>query len=173
VNIWKLLLALVATVGLLLIVLYGLARIAWIHPLNASAGLILVVTTIGLLLKMLFGDIASGELSWHKHGYDFCTMTFGAVLTSLSLQLTSNTDLFPGLSFVVRWPASSTEPLGERRIELFVFLIVSFFFALLTARISRAIGDPGTHWKPMLSLLNFSIGAVSLALYLLVLVTKG
>jgi hypothetical protein len=173
VKIWKLLLAILITVGLLLVVPYGFAQIALIHPLNAHAWLILSVTIVGLIAKMLFGDIASGEFSWHKHGYDFCIMTLGAVLSGLSLQLISDTDLFPGLSSIGLFSTFSQDVLGQRRIALFIFLISSFASALLTARISRAIGDPNTHLKAALSLLNFSIGTVFLAFYVLVLVTKS
>lgn len=173
-SIWKLLAAIALTTGLFIGLTYGLARINLLNkPLDAHAGLILVVTIGSVIIKMLLGDIASGGFSWHKHGYDFCTMTMGAVLSSLTVQLTSDTDLFPGLSLIGSLSAISQDVPTQRRLALFIFLIFSLVGALFTARISKAINEQRAFGTWALSLCNFSLGSAILGFYILVLVTKG
>ena len=86
-KIWKLLSAIVVTVALLIALPYGLEKLNLVAPLTPNAWIVLFVTGIGLALKTVFGDLISGEFEYHKHGYDFCIVTLGATISSLSLQL--------------------------------------------------------------------------------------
>jgi hypothetical protein len=175
-KIWKLLSAIVVTVALLVAIPYGLETLGLVSPLTPNAWVVLLVTGLGLVLKTVFGDLISGEFEYHKHGYDFCVVTLGATISSLSLQLTTDKDLFPGLpstgplSFLA---GVSGDVLVQRRMLLFLFLLLSCVVALLTAYISKAIKDPNTRFKNALSLINFSFGSALLGAYVLMLITKG
>ena len=174
-DIWKLLGALAITTALSVGGAYGFSELGWINPLQPKAWLVLSVTTLGLLLKLLFGDLATGEFHYHKHGYDLCVLTMGAGLSGLSLQLLSDKSLFPGLSStgpIALAKLVTNDAVQQCRIILFVVFLTSCFTALLTARISKAVKG-GAKGKHLLSLINFAIGAATLGWYVLILVTKG
>ena len=90
--------------------------------------------------------------------------------------VTATKDLFPGLpstgplGFLA---AISSDVLMQRRVLLFVFLLLACFLALLTAYIAKAIKDPKTRFKNALSLINFSLGSALLGAYVLMLISKG
>jgi hypothetical protein len=172
-NIWKLISAIVVTIALLMVGPYALAGVGLISPLVPKAWIVLLVTGLGLILKTVLGDMISGEFEYHKHGYDFCIISLGATISSFSLQLTSDKDLFPGLSSTGPLAIISSDVLEQRRVLLFVFLLFSYTATLLTAYISKAIKEPDTKFKNALSLINFSIGSALLGVYVLMLITKG
>ena len=175
-NIWKLIGALALTSALFIGGAYGFAELGWIAQLQAKAWLVLLVTTIGILFKLLFGDLATGEFHYYKHGYDLCVLTMGATLSALSLQLLSEVSLFPGLQTagpVALIQYLTSDPVQQCRLLLFAVFLVSSFTALLTARISKAIKIEAARGKNLLALINFSLGAAMLGWYVLILVTKG
>ncbi|OQW37391.1 MAG: hypothetical protein A4E19_13375 [Nitrospira sp. SG-bin1] len=103
-------------------------------------------------------------------------MTFGAVLTATSLQLISNTDLFPGVNMVVLLkdlPPIGKDPVAQRSVQLLVLLLAILVATLVTAKVSAAIKHGGAKWPDMLAFLNVIIGTASLGTYVLVLITKG
>jgi hypothetical protein len=149
--------------------------LGWISPLQPKAWLVLSVVTLGLLFKLLFGDLASGEFHYNKHGYDLCVLTMGALLSGLSLQLLRQDNLFPGLlaaSPQVMATMFTSDPIGQIRLLLFLSFLVSCFSALLTATISRAIKNGGSKGNGALALINFCVGASMLGWYVLILITK-
>jgi hypothetical protein len=175
-KIWKLLSAF-GLHGILFIgVPYGLDKYGMVSPLRPQAYIVLFITWVGLGLKLLFGDVITDKFEYHKHGYDFCIVSMGALLSTLSLQLLTDKDLLPGIQ--------TTGPFGvfgvlspniviQRATMLTALFLLSCFSALLTARVSRAIGDPSTQGKNLLSLLNMFVGVVVFATYLLLLISKG
>lgn len=174
-NIWKLISALVITSGLTVGCAHAFAWLGWISPLHDRATAVLIVTTIGLLFKLMLGDIATGEFQYNKHGYDLCVLSMGATMSSLSLQLITEINLFPGIraTGLLQFAQLFTDnPVKQNRGLMSVVFIFSSFAALLTARISRAIKFDPTRGKNLLSLINFSIGAAMLGWYVLILVTK-
>jgi hypothetical protein len=175
-KIHKLLLGILCTCLLVSLGPFALARLGLINPISNKSWLVLLLTGGGLLLKALVGDVASGEFLWHKYGYDNCILTFGSCLTALVLQLTSKSDLFPGLSTVPLLrgiPADVSDPAHARDIQLFVFFFVVLIATLLTAKISGAIRESGTVGKSWLAAINWVVGLFIFGVYLLVLLTKA
>jgi hypothetical protein len=172
-SVWKLLSAIVATVILLVFAPYALLWLGCIHGLNGQAWLILLLTSIGLVLKMIFGDLISGEFHYYKHGYDFCVITLGASLSSLSLQLVSHKDLFPGISSTGLIAAITPNVVDQRKILLIIIFLIACLFALLTAYIGRHIKDPKTKCPNCLSFINFVLGAGLFGYYVLLLISKS
>ncbi|MGZ4162270.1 MAG: hypothetical protein ACXVNF_15950 [Neobacillus sp.] len=144
-------------------------------PLVDKAWITLGVTASFLVIKLLMADVASGEFLWHKFGYDNCVMSFGATLTALGLQLTSKDDIFQGLSSIVLLGSLSifSDPIANRSLQLFFFLLLALGGTLLTAIISGYIKKNQAKGVTLLSFLNSIIGAILLALYVLILITKG
>lgn len=175
-GIWKLLSAIFVTIILFVVIPYVLVWANLTAPIKEKAWIILLVTTVGLIFKTIFGDIVSGNFQYHKHGYDFCIITLGAALSSFSLQLTSENDLFPNLPTIGPWSilaAVTPNTLDQRRILLFLVFLFSCLGSLLTAYIVRAIAVPSTKFKNVLCLINFVIGTALLGFYVLMLTTKG
>lgn len=174
-NIYKLLGGLLLTVLVVGIGPYFAAHLGLINPLADNAWLILLVTVVGLSCKSLVSDVVSGEFLFHKFGYDNCVMCFGATLTALGLQLGSKADLFQGLSSVglLARLSISADPNVNRSLQLFVFLLCALLGTLLTASISGAIKKNQAKGEDFLSLLNSVIGTTLLAVYVLILITKG
>jgi hypothetical protein len=174
-KIHKLLLGILCTSVLVVLVPIAFARIGWIQPLVSKSWLVLLITGGGLVLKALVGDVASGEFLWHKYGYDNCILSFGSALTAVVLQLSSKTDLFPGLSSVspLNFSAFTQNPVAAREIQLFVFFFVALIATLLTARISNAIREHGTLGKDYLALTNAVVGVILLSIFVMILVSKG
>jgi hypothetical protein len=174
-KIWKLLGALALNVCLLVGAAYALAAFGWIATLQPRAWLVLIVTALGILFKLLFGDLATGEFQYHKHGYDLCVLTMGAALSGLSLQLLSERNIFPGMQAtgpIVFAKYITPDPVQQSRILLFVVFLASSLAALLTARIAKAIRESATRGKHLLACVNFCTGAAMLGWYVLILITK-
>lgn len=175
-NIYKLLSGMAITLTLVVVAPHVAVRLGWMPPLADKAWLILLVTALGLVIKSIVGDVVAGEFLFYKFGYDNCVMTLGAVLTALALQLAATTDLFPGLSNVAvlnSMPELSPDPIANRSTQLFVLLLVALLGTLLTARIAAAIKHEKARGQSFLALLNSVVGVSLLALYVLVLITKG
>jgi hypothetical protein len=98
---WKLVTGAIITCAVIGLSPYLFQWLGWVRPLQQNAWVVLLVTGFGLLLKLYIADRASdGEFLFYKFGYDNCIVSFGAILTALSLQLQSDHDLFPSLSSV-------------------------------------------------------------------------
>lgn len=176
IGIWKLLGAVLVTAALAIGAAYALEALHWIGPLQPKAWWMLLVVTLGLLFKLLFGDLATGEFKYYKHGYDLCVLTMGSAMASLCLQLQSELNLFPGLSAVVPENlalALSDEPVSQVRFLLFLVFLASCFCALLTAKVARAIKDGNSRGNGGLAVVNFCLGSAMLGGYVLILITKG
>lgn len=146
-----------------------------ISPLRWQGYVVLTVTWLGLSFKLLFGDVITGKFEYHKHGCDLCILTMGTALSMLSLQLISKADILPGIPGTGLWSLFTvfSNDVVKQRIALLVALfIVSCFLAFLTALISRAVGDPATKGKNLLSLMNFGIGSSTFGAYLFLLIAK-
>jgi hypothetical protein len=175
-NIYKLLGGALLTFCFIVGAPFLAAHFALLAPLAQKAWLILIVTAGGLVAKSVIGDVVAGEFLFYKFGYDNCLMTFGAVLTALALQLVAATDLFPGLNSVVFLrdiPAISADPIANRSLQLLVFLLMALVATLITGRIATSIKDKTAKGPEFLAFLNTGVGLLFLALYVLVLVTKG
>jgi hypothetical protein len=102
-------------------------------------------------------------------------MAFGASLSNLSVQLLANHDLFPGIS--KNGPLSvfaiGPDEVAQRRTMLFIIFVLTLLGVVISAQIAKAIKDQNTWGKDILSLLNFSLGSVFLATYVLTIITKG
>ena len=175
-NIYKLLGGIIITLLFVVIAPLVTARLGLISPLADTAWLILLVTACGLIIKSAVGDVVAGEFQFYKFGYDNCVMTFGAILTAFALQLASSTDLFPGLSSVVGLksiPQIRSDPAGNRCVQFFVFLLLALVGTLVTGRIASEIKAGRARGPDLLSSVNTGIGTFLLAVYVLILITKG
>jgi hypothetical protein len=173
-GIWNLIFAIVLIAAISLGYPYALVWTGLISSINDYAWLVMLVMTLGMMFKILLGDLVVGGFRYYKHGYDMCILTFGALLSHLSLQLSSNTDLFPGLNTGAIWGSLPGEnPVAQKQIVLFLLLVLSLVGTAVTARIVRAIDMDGTKAKSLLSLLNFLIGSGLLGVYVLMLVAKS
>lgn len=175
-NIYKLLSGVGLTILLLVLAPYAAVKFGLMEPLADKAWLILLVTACGLIVKSIVGDVVAGEFLFYKFGYDNCVMTLGAVLTALALQLVATADLFPGMNRVAilnALPTLSADPVANRSTQLFVLLLITLLGTLLTGRIAAAIKHEKAQGPNFLALANSVVGVSLLALYVLVLVTKG
>lgn len=174
-KIWKLLSALLVHGVLFVTIPYVLSNLDLITRLNLKAYVVLAVTWIGLGLKLLFGDVISDKFEYHKHGYDFCVLTMGTALSMLSLQVMSDTEVLHGIPTTGPWAdlcLISADAAKQQLALLAGLFLLTCFMALVTARISRAVGEPATKGKNVLSLFNFAIGASVFASYLFLLLAK-
>lgn len=173
-KIWKLLFAVLLIAGLVIASPYGLAWVGFIPPIKNYAWAVMVPATVGILLKMIFGDMVSGEFLYYKYGYEASILTFGAVLSNLSLQLLSDQDLFPGISKNTPFGPFllGPDPASQKRYLLLMLFILALGCTALTAYIARAAADPNTRAKSGLSIINFGVGSFVMALYVLLLITK-
>jgi hypothetical protein len=171
-QIWKLLIALLVTGALFVLLPLILGTYGLMPPLNPKAKYILGITAGGLVLKIIFGDMVSGKFEYQKHGYDLCIITLGAALSSLSLQMVTQDDLFPGLQDFFGLGTITANVQSQRTILLSIVFLVSCIMSLITARIGMAIREDTTKGKNYLSLINFALGAGVFGAYILMLVTK-
>lgn len=175
-GIWKLLGALLVTVVLALGSAFIFQALGWITPLQPKGWWMLGIIVLGLLFKLLFGDLASGEFNYYKHGYDLCVLTMGSAMASVCLQLQSDADLFPGLTAMIPPNLASTftaNPASISVLLLFLVFMASSFCTLLTARIARTIKEGKSRGNGGLAVINFCCGSAMLGGYVLILVTKG
>ena len=175
--IWKLLLAIGLNFVLFLAGPKLMERNGLLPPLTDRAWIVLFVAAVMVSFKTIFGDIASGNFFYHKHGYDFCIAALGASMSGLTIQLLEPTkSLFPGLASV---PLAglitffSKDPYTLSVSYLGFFFIISLFSTVITARISRSITHENPWLPDLLAGLNFAFGTAILGLYILLLISKG
>ncbi len=172
---WRLIVGAGITAGAIALSPYLFQFVGWVGPLHEGAWVVLLVTAFGLLLKLYIADRASdGEFLFHKFGYDNCIVAFGAILTAFSLQLQSAGDLFPGLSSVtpltlLRLPGGQ----APRTLQMFFLLLGALLASLFTAHISGEIKRGKNPDRGFWPLLNATVGCGMLAIYVLVLISKG
>jgi hypothetical protein len=147
-----------------------------LSELDGRSIMVLIVAAIVVGCKTIFGDIASGGVEYHKQGYDFCVMTLGASMTSLSYKMAGGEDhlsyqYLPWLESLVGRLNNSEETRGDF-IVLVSICLFSLFLTLLTARISKAVRENETKLSNTLQLLNFILGSGLLGFYILLLLTK-
>jgi hypothetical protein len=180
VKIWKLLSVIAVDLLLLFLMPLALVRIGWVGPLLPRAWFVLGAAAVGLMLQTVMDDFISGESSYHRHGYDFCTITLGASLSSLAAQLITDQDLFPGLArtkfMTMVQSLRQTNRSGVPEKTDFVIVLASIFAmscatSILTAYISKAVEDPATKFKNGLSIISFGIGLALFGWYILMLIT--
>lgn len=174
-------------VGLFIGAPLGIERLGWGVSLQPHAGWVLAATAAGLLLTMFLNHISSGVFYYHRQGFDFCIVTMGAALSSLSLQLMSETSLLnnmpPGLLSQLLASADWKQaPDGaiSRDVSLLFFssmFVVSLLLALVTSQIARAVVHPsnvGRNLIPdVLAILNYVLGVAALIGYLQMLLLGG
>ncbi|WP_397452041.1 hypothetical protein [Pseudomonas sp. NA-150] len=149
-----------------------LAEVLGDFHLADKAVFVLVCTAVGLVVKIVIGDTVAGEFLFYKFGYDNCVIAFGALLTALALQILSPQDLFPGLqTFFPHSP--STDMVLSRQAELFTLFLIALGAMVFTARIASDIKQNRAKYPSLLALLNSLIGTMLLAVYILILITKG
>jgi hypothetical protein len=165
---WKLITGAIITCAVLGLAPVLFQRLGWVRPLQQNAWLVVLITGFGLLVKLYIADRASdGEFLFYKFGYDNCIVSFGAVLTALSLQLQSDKDLFPSLSSVT---VLSVFP---RNMRLLLLLLAALLASLVTAHIAGDIKKNKLDDRSVWSFANSLIGTGMLGTYVLILVTKG
>jgi hypothetical protein len=174
-GIWKLLLAILVILCLIVGLPYILGTFGMAPPFTYKRGLILGVIAIGIVFKTIFGDMISGKFEYYKQGYDLCILTLGASLSLLALQIVSDTVLFQsilqtGWSNILK-PFSDNEK-SQILILLFGIFLSSCILSLVTARIGMAIRDDDQPGKNYLSILNFFLGAVIFWSYILLMISK-
>ena len=162
---WKLIVGAIITCAVLGFSPFLFQWFGWVRPLQQNAWIVLLVTGFGLLLKLYIADRASdGEFLFYKFGYDNCIVSFGAILTALSLQFK---DLFPGLSSVTALAAL------PRTMRLFLLLLAALVASLATAHIAGDIKKNKLDDRSVWSFANAIIGTGMLGTYVLILITKG
>ena len=174
-QIWKLLSAMLVTLSLFIGLPIILGTWGLMPPLNPKAIYILAISAVGLLFKIVFGDMITGKFDYQRHGYDLCIVTLGASLSSLSLQIMTDHDLFPDLAkakILAPLLSFAPNPVAQRVSLLMGVFLLSCIMSLLTARIGMAIREESTKGKNYLSLLNFVIGVGVFGTYILMLITK-
>lgn len=176
-KIWKLLLALAIDAALFIIaalVLFKAAPAGTKLP-KLQIWVVVAVAWVGLALKIFLADVVADKFEYHKHGYDFCTLTMGTILTTFALQALGGQDLLPLLPAynLASDPAVALQQtLLQRSIFLGVLFILSVLLSMLAARISRAVMDPTTRAPGILAFINFSLGVLAFVGYFVLLIAK-
>jgi len=158
---------------------YALLRFHYIQSLEKNAFLILFFTALGLVIKTLMNVISGGDLFFYKFGFDLCTLSLGATLTSFSLQLssTSDHDLLANaqidgtvFSFVHHLPVQTAWQ--QHNIILATLFVGSLVCSLLTALITKAIKKDNPFMPNALAGLNTVIGLILFAVQIWLVVVK-
>jgi hypothetical protein len=175
-NRWKIVVAVVINIILLAVYPYVLQALNLVSGFTPKSAWVLFIAGITLVLKVLLADVASGQFDYHRHGYDFCIITMGAALSSLSLQIIVPQDLLAGLPS--GWLTSFLEVIApeniisQRIILLSTIFLLSIVSAIFTGGNSRAIREKSIQNLNLLSIINFVIGMFVFGLYLFVLLAK-
>jgi len=172
---WKLLGGIVFSILLVILFAFLATSRGVVHVTDPHAYWALFVACIGLVVKMVFGDLASGEFLFYKHGYDCCVMTLGAILTGVSLQINGTTDIFAKLAdnWILEIVFPGPGAIGERHsVALFVSVAFSLLATLLTAYVSRLIKSEQIRLAALASLLNVCIGAGVFCGYVVMILAK-
>jgi hypothetical protein len=175
-KIWKLLSAVAVDGALFVLLPYVFSRYGMIVPLDGKAYTVLFVTWAGLTLKLFLGDVVSDKFEYHKHGYDFCTLTMGTALSMFSLQLVGGQDLLHKLPTTGVWSLFafvSADTSNQHTFILAALFLAASVLAFVTARISRSVSDPATRWKALLAMFNFVLGSGSFGTYVFLLLVKA
>src|SRR6266581_6365252 len=149
-KIWKLLSAVAVDGALFVLLPVMFSTCGWITHLEGKAYFVLFVTWAGLMLKLFFGDVITDKFEYHKHGYDFCTLTMGTALSAFSLQVLSGGDLMSKLPQTGIWSAFafiSSDPAKQHAVILGLLFLAACVASLIAARISRSVNDPSTPAK--------------------------
>jgi hypothetical protein len=165
---YKLFYAIVITVTLMVALPHILEYLGWIGGMKEKSWFILLIVGTGIVIKYLVNDTANGEFLFHKSGYDNCLITFAAMLTALSLQVTSQTDLFPGLA-----EFTPLAIIPSRIGQIAFLLLLSLAASMVTARTIRSIEDGSTLERGIRSLTSTIIGLIMFSIYILMLVSRG
>jgi len=164
----KLFFAIMLTIALMVGLPYMFEFVGWIGGMKEKSWLILFIVGCGLVAKDLVNDTANGEFLFHKSGYDNCLITFAALLTALSLQITSETDLFPGLA---EFTPLSIIP--SRVGQISVLLLLSFTASMGTAKIIQRIEEGKAVERGLSSLTSTIVGLIMFSIYVLMLISRG
>lgn len=174
--IWTLLSIVAFEVVALLIMPFVLHRYGYINLHGINTVLVLGATLAGMLLKTLASFAITEDVKYERQGFDFCALGVGAILSSISLQLISEKDLFPYLSASSIWRnlnVYSADVRQQRLIMLLILLFVSVIFMLLSALICREIHVRRPWGVPFLKAISFCLGATVFAAYVNLLIGKG
>ena len=175
-KIWKLLSAVAVDGALFVLLPFVFSTCGFIAHLEGKAYVVLFVTWAGLTLKLFLGDVISDRFEYHKHGYDFCTLTMGTALSMFSLQWLSDVDLMSKLPQTGVWSAFafvSSDPAKQHAVILGLLFLAACVVSFVAARISRSVNDPSTRAKALLAGINFALGSGAFGTYVFLLLTKG
>jgi hypothetical protein len=140
---------------------------------DAMSLLVSVPTVIGVLFLILLGIISSGDVSWSRQGFDFSVLAFGAILSTLTLQIFMQTPALPRLlhgslgkwlTGVVKTPERATWIFLS--CVLFLSLLTCFITAIVELHLSNAARTRATtRQDAKLANFNYALGVLSLSLY--------
>jgi hypothetical protein len=153
---------------------YFLAQRGFISTLKPNAWTVLVISYVGILLKGFFGYLTTRHFRHDRSAYELSSLVMGGVLTCLALQSTTEQDLFPGIESISFF--TFTSRFGLSVAGQHVAFLVAFFVAALVVTSIAAIGVSDTEdGKPqaLWTLLAATLAFVLLAVYALILITKG
>jgi hypothetical protein len=124
----------------------------------------------GLVGTIIFGALASGEAPWSKQGNDLNLLTFGAILSTLALQIAESAkSVLPGFEHSPLWTQFLTDMnLGDRPavfVLLALALVLSVVFCLISSIIEGSIHAEPKKNKPGKALLNCIMGILSFGFY--------
>jgi hypothetical protein len=162
-----------ATATLMLGVPYIFGFLYWKGAPTEQGWGILIAACFGMIVKLLASETASGEFEFYKFGYDNCVTTLGAVITALAIQLSSSTDLFPGLSQIPFPTFGNTDVKNARISQLISFFALTWLATFVTARICGGIKKKEVDERGFKSFLCALIGPFFLCLYTLLLAARG
>jgi len=143
---------------------------------DAKSALVSVPTVCGVLFLIILNSITGGDVPWSKQGHDFSILAFGAILSTTTLQFFLKEPTLPRLA---------QGGFGQKMIDLFqndqryMTLVILFCLAILTLSICvvTALIETGLRnakdgalleYRNAVSLLNYVIGTISLAFYIII-----
>lgn len=172
----KLILMIGVQCALFFLALVVFSRFNLVPSLTFGTFWALIAAAFMIIIKALTGELASGEVAFHKQGYDFAVATMATALSTLGLQLATSNDLFAGAPDNIIWQALAQLDVGDVAVQRRIFLTLVFLgttlVVFLTARVSRSIRDGTTRYPDPLAAFNFLLGAATFAANLLIILSK-
>lgn len=171
VDVGQLLLSLAAAIALYIIFAFGIDYFGLI-AFDRKSLLVSIPSVVGVLAVIILSALASGEIPWSKQGHDFTVLTFGAVLSTATLQFFSDKSVLPRLTaggLGQKLSGDFTDARYEVLVLLFVLAFVTFIVCILTAFVESALKNAQTgtfkDYASWYRIANYGIGAVCMAFY--------
>lgn len=160
--------------ALFLVAVLCLRSLGWLPPMSRLDHLIVGGAVLAATLTTVFALASSDGPSFHRLGFDLCSLTFGSCLALLVAQLASDRPALPRLGNAMLGTTLS----ASQQVAVVALLGFGSVAGLaVTAHIVRAVDQVGNRAKPrypgLLCAGSLMVGAALILMYVLVLLGAG